>query len=236
MAGSGQQHQQERREESGQQPVQRHRQRREGARDRVDLESARRPYAVGGKARREPPRPTTAVRSGKPPISRATPMAIGAVTDFGATEATRAPEPPSALASRTALATPVSEPATSAKKSATSSAGSPASSGRWAPRARPSLARGGRARTAPRRSKLRSRCRFRPAPPDDRDTDEHRIDGGVSPGPVRDGVGEKVGGERQGEPEQGRGGQEDPEGRGRGSRALLADGLADHTACHDEHE
>lgn len=92
-------------------PVQRHRERRKGVRNRVDLESACRPDPVGGQAHRTTParqsrRPkafssgvtrialvlpaamtTTAVSSGTPPISRATPIAIGAVKDFGATQA-----------------------------------------------------------------------------------------------------------------------------------------------------
>ncbi len=56
----------------------------------------------------------TAASAGRPPIFSAMPIAIGAVTDFGASESSVAGEAPSAQAMPTALPSASSEPAASA--------------------------------------------------------------------------------------------------------------------------
>ncbi|MNT11298.1 hypothetical protein D3C72_1461710 [compost metagenome] len=55
---------------------------------------------------------STAVSDGRPPIFSATPIAIGMVTDFGASERTVSGEAPSSQAMPTADTTATTEPAT----------------------------------------------------------------------------------------------------------------------------
>ena len=53
------------------------------------------------------------VRKGAPPVFSARPMAMGAVTDFGASEASSSGDPPRNLPISTALAMAVTEPTSS---------------------------------------------------------------------------------------------------------------------------
>ena len=215
-------------DERGQRAVQPHRDAGEGAGLLADLEGAGGADAVRGDADREaaggivadarafisgvtiteprmPVRTTsTAASAGMPPRSAVSAMAIGAVTDFAASEARISRGAPSAQAIADRRADRGQRAGDRVRRASAGGCAAPRSGcARAAGRARRWRGRAGSARTARRRNRSGSWCRWRSAGHDQQaGRDHHRAHQRVAAEAGGDAVADRESHERRGEPEQ----------------------------------